>query len=149
MSDDSVSTVAVEATADDPVQRLPVLVGELVSADPAPVVPRKDGRFYPGDPRISKGRPKGAKSLLGHNFVKDLAKWHKKHGYKAIEKVGREKPEKLLEILASLIPKHDILETIHHDGAPVTTLGLQELDRRLEAIIERGKQVTDPNPLPK
>ena len=95
------------------------------------------GRFVKGDPRISRtGRPKGHRNKIGDAFLKDLMKWHAKHGMKAIEAVGKKKPEELLRIMASLIPKHDIVEVGHHIGG-IPTIDLQELEQRSFDLLAR------------
>ena len=119
---------------DDPPSATPVLEGEVLK----PEKQYKPWQFKPGDPRINRsGRKPGSKQIIGEAFLKDLVKWHKLHGWKAIEKVGREKPEELLRIMASMIPKHDLLEVAHQGGITVQSIDLQEIERRTHELISR------------
>ena len=106
----------------------------------------KPWQFKPGDPRINrKGRFKGSKQIIGKAFLRDLVKWHKLHGWKAIEKVGREKPEKLLEILASMIPKEAYLgvDVQHRSGVVLGSIELQELEQRTAELLARIENRVD------
>ena len=123
--------------ADDAVPAPPkVIEGELVVSEGKGNRTGK-GYFVKGDPRISRtGRPKGHRNKIGDAFLKDLMKWHAKHGMKAIEQVGKNKPEELLRIMASLIPKHDIVEVGHHIGS-IPTIDLSELEQRSFELLGR------------
>jgi len=115
---------------DDPVPTAPVLEGEVIRTRDA------KGRMLPGfRPSPKSVRNRGTKDKLGHDFVRDLLKWHTKHGMKAIEKVGRERPAELLKIMASLVPKHDKLDVEH--ALSIKSLSLQELEQRTHDLLGR------------
>lgn len=66
---------------------------------------RDDLKFKPGQSGNPAGRPKGARSRLGEEFLQDmLADWEK-NGAATIEKVRIEKPDQYLKVVASTIPK--------------------------------------------
>lgn len=115
----------------------PVLEGEVL------VGPRKRGggahlaktSWKPGQSGNPTGRPKGSKHKLSELFLADLQKWHAKHGMKAIEKVGREKPAELLKIIASIVPKQLDLDIQH--GIQFQPIDLQEIERRTNELLSR------------
>jgi hypothetical protein len=131
---------------DDAVNPGAVVEGVVVAPAQAPV-PRPGSPFVPGDPRINRaGRKEKSKALLGRKMVADLSKWHAKHGYKAIEKVGREKPEILLQIIAGLIPREDRLELEHTGGVAVGVIDIQEIKQRTRDLLARIGDADDTRP---
>ena len=61
--------------------------------------------FAPGQSGNPAGRPKGARSKLGEDFLKALQADFAQHGAEAIEKVRKEKPDQYLKVVASILPK--------------------------------------------
>lgn len=64
----------------------------------------KTGRFLPGNSGFG-GRPKGARSKLGEQFLSDLQSDWQANGKEAIEKVREKRPHEYLKVIASILPK--------------------------------------------
>jgi hypothetical protein len=71
------------------------------------------GQFKVGHSGIG-GRPKGARSKLGEQFLIDLAASWEKHGPQALERCAQEEPSQYLRVVASLMPKELDLSVSHH-----------------------------------
>jgi hypothetical protein len=56
-------------------------------------------------PPKSPGRPKGARSKLGEEFLKALLADFKQNGAVVISTVRKEKPDQYLKVVASILPK--------------------------------------------
>lgn len=81
--------------------------------------------FTVGNP----GRPKGARSKLGEEFLQDmLADWAE-NGKAVIETVRAEKPEQYLKVVASILPKEMNLRVNDFDD-----LTDEQLARQLASI---------------
>jgi hypothetical protein len=61
------------------------------------------GRFVV--PPVSPGRPKGARSKLGEDFLKALQEDFTANGVAVIAKVREDKPDQYLKVVASILPK--------------------------------------------
>jgi hypothetical protein len=95
--------------------------------------PAKDarGRFITGN--IGGGRPRGARSKLGEEFLEALLTDWQQHGVTVIAKVREEKPEQYLRVVASIIPKE--IE-VHADGEQLEHLSDADLIRIIRAYDE-------------
>lgn len=71
--------------------------------------PEKQGNLQsawrPGQSGNPAGRPKGARSKLGEDFVAALREDFTVHGVAAIQKMREEKPGDYIRVIASLLPK--------------------------------------------
>ncbi|KQM57143.1 MULTISPECIES: DUF5681 domain-containing protein [unclassified Sphingomonas] len=63
------------------------------------------GAWKPGQSGNPLGRPKGARSKLGEDFVTALRDDFTAHGVAAIQKMREEKPGDYVRVIASLLPK--------------------------------------------
>lgn len=61
--------------------------------------------FKPGQSGNPAGRPKGARSKLGEQFLKDMLADFTEHGASVIESVRVDKPDQYLKVVASILPK--------------------------------------------
>jgi hypothetical protein len=66
---------------------------------------QKPHLFKPGQSGNPAGRPKGARSKLGEDFLKALHEDFAENGKQVIEKVRAEKPDVYLKVVASILPK--------------------------------------------
>jgi hypothetical protein len=99
-----------------------------------PLKPEKDpetGRFLTGN--IGGGRPKGARTKLGEQFLSALQEDFEAHGVEAIQTVRTERPQDYIKVIASLMPKDLNLNINNLDDATDDEL-VQRL-RDLESII--------------
>lgn len=68
-------------------------------------VPKQLTPWEPGQSGNPAGRPKGARTKLGEEFLQDMLTDWKAHGIEVIEKVRAEKPDQYLKVVASVLPK--------------------------------------------
>lgn len=81
---------------------------------------------------------KGTRATVSGAFLYDLAFFWRQHGMSVIEKVARENPAKILDVVVACMPKDDKLE-VTHSGA-VDAFGLQEISRRTQELLDRAAQ---------
>lgn len=92
-------------------------------------VPEKDekGRFVTGN--IGGGRPKGARAVLGEQFLQAMQADFEQNGIVAIATVREERPQDYLKIIASILPKDVNLNVNNMDD-----LSDDELIRRIRRL---------------
>lgn len=91
------------------------------------------GRFLPGVSGNPAGKPKGARTKLGEQFLSALQEDFQEHGVVAIQTVRAERPHDYLKVIASLMPKDLNLNVNNMDDA--TDAELVQRLRDLESVI--------------
>ena len=61
--------------------------------------------FKPGQTGNPKGRPKGSRNKLGEDFLSDMLTVWREVGEDCIRRTAAEHPEKLVSIMAGILPK--------------------------------------------
>lgn len=70
---------------------------------------KQDTRFQPGQSGNPSGRPKGAKSKLQEDFLRDVLLAWEQRGPAAIEGMITQKPHEFVKMVAGLMPKEATL----------------------------------------
>lgn len=91
------------------------------------------GRFLPGVSGNPAGKPKGARTKLGEQFLSALQEDFETNGAAAIVEVRETRPSDYLKVIASLMPKDLNLNVNNLDDATDDEL-VQRL-RDLESVI--------------
>jgi hypothetical protein len=77
----------------------------LAKPDNTPAVSPLKAPWQPGQSGNPAGRPKGARSKLGQQFLEKMLADFEKHGIEVIENVRIKKPDQYLKVVASILPK--------------------------------------------
>jgi hypothetical protein len=113
-------------------------VVELPSVQNCRPRPEQDGkgRFIAGNSG-NGGRPRGARSKLGEEFLTDLYEDFIEHGRAAIERVRQEEPTTYIRVIASLVPKELKIE-----NSRFANMSEEEIDEALRRHVLLLQEVT-------
>ena len=99
-------------------------------------------RFKPGQSGNPAGRPRGARSKLGEDFLKAIQEDFAAHGVEAIQRVRTERPDVYLKVVASILPRESKL-TIDDKKRDATDWTRAELVAFLNSATNRKKEPDD------
>lgn len=87
----------------------------LIETEPAESVQTSPTpwRFKPGQSGNPAGRPKGSRSKLAEDFLRDILEAWQRGGAEALERVRKDDPSTFLKVVASILPKEVQLDVEH------------------------------------
>lgn len=100
--------------------------------------------YKPGQSGNPAGRPKGARSKLSEQFLKDLLEDWNKSGASALEAVRLDKPEVYVKVVAELLPKEVEVKAEHE----VTHRAVSSTSQWLERLLGEREAGSLPPSLP-
>jgi hypothetical protein len=89
-------------------------------------------RFKPGQSGNPKGRPKGARSRLGEQFIQPLADDFEEHGIGAVRQVRVRDPVAYIKVIKDTLPR-EVLVKAFTAHATIDLTALEESQGRLAA----------------
>jgi hypothetical protein len=109
---------------------------------------QRTGRFLPGNSGFG-GRPKGARSKLGEQFLEDLRTVWEERGIEALRRCAEEEPSAFVRVLAGLLPRDlniNATTTIGIDPTNVLTTfrtAIAALGNQVPARLPRAKVINN------
>jgi hypothetical protein len=97
--------------------------------------------FKPGISGNPAGKKPGTRNLLQRRVLTDLLSHWEQEGYNAIQITYREHPDVYLKVIASLLPREDVLRV-----GPLTELSDEELFELENTIVELRAKDAEPMP---
>lgn len=85
--------------------------------------------FQPGHSGNPRGRPKGSRNKLGEDFLTDLLEVWGARGKECIEATATNHPEKLVSIVAGILPKELNVKT-----NPLEQMSDEDLERAIAEV---------------
>jgi hypothetical protein len=101
------------------------------------------GRWLKGSASPSPGRPVGSRAKLGDAFVESLQRKWQAEGDDILDRVARDNPEKVLEVMARVLPKELAISVEQRTPGNLSADAYAAL-RRLLDLIEACKVDGDP-----
>lgn len=96
--------------------------------------------FKPGQSGNPAGRPKGARSKLAEDFLKDIHNDWKESGLVTLQQLRAEKPDVYVKVIADLLPKlEEKTETlnVNHSGT-IEHRSASEIGERVAELLGLG-----------
>jgi hypothetical protein len=81
------------------------MASDVNKTEPNGVLRDERGRWLKGSASPSPGRPLGSRAKLGDAFGQSLQRKWEAEGDSIIDRVARDNPEKILEVMARVLPK--------------------------------------------
>ena len=86
------------------------MTNKIQTSTPEETGQKQDGRFRPGASGNPAGRPKGARSRLGEQFIQCLADDFEVHGEAVIEKVRTRDPVQYIKVISNILPREVLVK---------------------------------------
>lgn len=86
----------------------------------APVGPKQDTKFKPGQSGNPKGREKGSRNRFGEKLFDMLADHVEKHGTAALDKLATDAPDIYMTLMVGLMPKELNVNSSHRAQVTVS-----------------------------
>jgi hypothetical protein len=93
------------------------MTNKIQTSTPEETGQKQDGRFRRGASGNPAGRPKGARSRLGEQFIQCLADDFEVHGEAVIEKVRTRDPVQYIKVISNILPREVLVKAFSAHAA--------------------------------